>query len=164
MPGCRRGLGDSRWEILKPLMAQVGGANGRKPANNRRWIDAKHSGKSEAVIPSQDKPAPSLSTACPAPGRPIKLAGPRGPASAPAGTRLSERPEPPRSARRFRGAHWRPRALRRSTLVVPCSEVHIRCGQHVQAGLAALGGGQQGGGPSILVLGAEVGPAPISMP
>ena len=40
MDGYRHGLTDPQWRILKPLMEQVGGTNGRKPVDNRRWIDA----------------------------------------------------------------------------------------------------------------------------
>ena len=39
MDGYRHGLTDPQWRILKPLMEQVGGTNGRKPVDNRRWID-----------------------------------------------------------------------------------------------------------------------------
>ncbi|TAG35633.1 MAG: hypothetical protein EAZ34_02965 [Polaromonas sp.] len=31
MDGCRHGLTDPQWKILKPLMEQVGGTKGRKP-------------------------------------------------------------------------------------------------------------------------------------
>ena len=40
MDGYRHGLIDPQWRILKPLMERVDGTNGRKPVDNRRWIDA----------------------------------------------------------------------------------------------------------------------------
>ena len=55
MDGYRHGLTDPQWKILKPLMEQVGGTNGRKPVDNRRWIDALF-WMSKAGLPWRDLP------------------------------------------------------------------------------------------------------------
>lgn len=55
MQGYRHGLADSQWKLLKPLMEQVGGTNGRKPADNRRWVDALF-WMSKAGLPWRDLP------------------------------------------------------------------------------------------------------------
>ena len=55
MDGYRHGLTDPQWRILKSLMEQVGGTNGRKPVDNRRWIDALF-WMSKAGLPWRDLP------------------------------------------------------------------------------------------------------------